>query len=871
VDILQFAILGAASGGIIALLALGINVVYRATGVINFSHAATAIATAYVYSDLSEVLPTPLALILCVVAGIAFGALIEFVIMRPLRHASTLTRAIATIGILICVQAGLGMRYGFNPVIVPSWLPNQPIEIGDFTVGLDRLLVIVIVIVVAAALFSIYRWTPFGLASTALSVSPRSLAALGHSPARISMLNWIVAGGLASLGGLLLAPITVLNPYLALILVVPVLSAALLGRLSSFWLTVLGGVGIGIAQALLGRAALFQGATEVLPLLVIAIVLSIRGSALPRRGEDAEALPTIGSGRIPWVAVLVVGLLLVLAVSVLLPLEWVTAVSVGLATAVVLVSIVVVTGYAGQLSLASFALAGVAALVSGQLVATFGWPFALAALTGIAATIPVGLIIGLPAIRTRGTSLAIITLGFAVALQSAVFNNSAISGGFSGLVTGPIELFDIPLNGVFQPRNFGVMVALAFVLVGILTLRLRRSPAGLRMVAVRGNERAAASLGVSVALTKLRAFVTSAVIAGVGGVLLAFSNYAIVLGNPGGRFDPLYSLNAIAQTTLGGIGFVSGTAIGTISEPGAVVAKLLAFLASGPTLSLISGLLLLITVVTAPSGVVPNVLAAGHALASRFPGAAQRQARAERRAEAARARDLETESTVGGLSSARLEVEALTVVFGATRALDGVSLVVEPGRVLGVIGPNGAGKTTLVDAMTGYSPVRTGQVRLDGAEITRRPPHTRARLGVVRSFQSLEVFEDLTLRQNLLVASDASSWLRTLFAGVLPERTLMRSRPCAYSISKIVSTRRPPHCRSASAACWPSHAPSRRVREYFCSMNLLPACRAWNGTSCAAWSVGSRTSGGSAFCSSSMTSSSCSQCQIGSLLSISAG
>jgi sulfate-transporting ATPase len=406
-------------------------------------------------------------------------------------------------------------------------------------------------------------------------------------------------------------------------------------------------------------------------------------------------------------------------------------------------------------------------------------PFIVAALVGILATIPVGLVIGLPAVRTRGASLAVITLGFAVALQTAVFNNPDISGGFSGLIPGPIDILGLDITAIFQPRRYAVLVLLVFVLVGILALRLRRSPAGLRMVAVRGNERAAASLGIGVALTKLRAFVTSAVIAGVGGVLIAFSNYAVALGNPGGRFDPSYSLTAIAESTLGGIGFVSGTVVGTVSEPGAVVAKALAFLLAGPGLTLVGGLLLLVTIVTAPSGVVPNMIAAGAGLAGRLPGAARRRERGDRQRAERHTREFGGDAVIEAVPAARLAVDGLSVVFGATRALDGVSLVVEPGQVLGVIGPNGAGKTTLVDAITGYSPARSGQVSLDGADITRRAPHVRARMGVVRSFQSLEVFEDLTVRQNLLVAADDRSWLRTLLAGVLPVRARLSDRALA--------------------------------------------------------------------------------------------
>jgi sulfate-transporting ATPase len=759
IDVVQFIVLGAATGGILAMMALGVNVIYRASRVINFSHAATAIACAYLYRDVVAVLPVPIAMVLAVAGGLLIGLLTELVIMRPMRNASPLTKAIATIGLLITIQAALTLRYGVGAVRVPSWLPTESFEVAGVSVGIDRLIILVISAVTTAVLYVVYRRTSFGIASTALASSERSLAALGRwRPTTVAAANWMLAGGLAAFAGLLFAPITILNPTLAIILVVPILSCALLGRFESFGLTFVGALGIGIAQSLLSRFELFQGATETLPFFVIAIVLALRGSGLPRRGDVADRLPVIGSGRVPWIPVAVAVVAAIVLVTAVLPQEWVSAVTVGLASAAVLLSLVVVTGYAGQLSLASYSLAGVAALVSGQLVANAGWAFLPAALVGIAATAPVGYLVGLPAVRTRGTSLAIVTLGFAVALQAAVFNNPDLSGGFSGLAVGPIDLFGIPISGVFQPRSYAVMVIIVFAALGLVVLNLRRSPAGRRMVAVRGNERAAASLGISVAQTKLYAFVVSALVAGVGGILVAFSNFAVVLGNPGGRFDPSVSLNAIAQATVGGIGFVSGTILGTISEPGAVVAKLMSFIASGSWFTLIGGVLLLLTVVTAPSGIVPNMRLL-------FAGRRKRNAAPSRPAPTEASAQHPTATRV---QPAVLRARGLTVTFGGNRALDGVDLDLEPGKVLGVIGPNGAGKTTLVDALTGYTRPSGGSVELDGEDILSLAPHQRGRRGLGRSFQSLELFEDLSVRDNLLVASDARSWTRTALAGIAP-------------------------------------------------------------------------------------------------------
>jgi sulfate-transporting ATPase len=293
----------------------------------------------------------------------------------------------------------------------------------------------------------------------------------------------------------MIAPITSLNPPLTFILIVPILSTALIGGLSSFWITFVGGVALGIAQAELSWLNIAPGLPTALPFAVIVILLAVRGGSLPARGEAADKLPRLGSGRIPVIPIAIAFVITLVLVTVVLPENWVQAVTTGLVAAVVLLSLVVVTGYAGQLSLASFALAGVAALVSAQLVANAGWSFLPAAIVGVLATAPVGFLVGLPAVRTRGTSLAVVTLGLAVCFQTLVLDNGAISGGTTGLNVGNPTIFGLDISAVFFPRHYAVFALIVFTIVGLVVLNIRRSAAGRRMIAVRGNERAAAAAG----------------------------------------------------------------------------------------------------------------------------------------------------------------------------------------------------------------------------------------------------------------------------------------------------------------------------------------------------------------------------------------
>ena len=769
IDILRFTVNGAAAGVIIALLALGVNVIFRSSRVINFSHAAIALTAAYAYNEFLSFSPAPIALALSVLVGVAVGLLVETLVMRPLRHASPLTKAIATIGVLLTLQSILNLRYGYNPIIVPPLFPTATVSLAGVPVGIDRLIIIGIGVVLTAALWAVYRFTGFGLATTALSVNERALSALGSwSPRRVGLINWALAGGLAAFAGAMLAPITSLAPTLSLTLIVPILSAALLGRLSAFWLTLVGAVVIGIAQAQISRLTTIPGLTEALPFLVIVVLLALQGSSLPARGESNERLPKIGSGRIPWMPIGIATAVTLVLVMWVLPEAWVAALTAGLVAATVLLSLAVVTGYAGQLSLVSFGLAGVAALVAAQLVANLGWSFLPAAIVGVLATAPVGLLVGLPAVRTRGTALAVVTLGLAVALQALVFDNSVITNGIAGLNVGNPTIFGLDISAIYYPRRYAIFTLIVFVLTSLAVLNLRRSAVGRRLVAVRGNERAAAAVGISVPRTKLYAFVVSGLIAGIGGILIAFTNLVVTLGNPGGRFDPSYSINAIAQSTVGGIGYVGGTIVASAMEPGAIVNKLLSFISTGSWFNLIGGLLLLVTVVTAPSGVAANLQRDFSNLWRRINPRAAERTRARSRVEIGEVEPHRVEP-------ATLRVSGLDVVFGAARVLKAVDIEVRPGSVLGIIGPNGAGKTTLVDAITGFAPVRAGTITLDGRDFTHLTPAARGRAGVGRSFQSLELFEDLTILDNLLVASEQRRWYDTLIAGIVPGKPRLSS------------------------------------------------------------------------------------------------
>ena len=750
-NLLELTLLGLGVGAIYAVLAQGAVLIYRGSGVLNFAHGTFAMLGAYLFNEMVKgsetsflpglpTLSTAPAFAVAVAVTAALGVVVDRLVMARLRQSSGLTKMIATLAVLIVLQAVATLRYGGGLVpLAASVLPRDRMEILGTSTGTDRVWLLAIAVVITLALAALFRWTRVGLATAALSEGETSVAALGWSPANLSSLNWAAGCGLAGAAGIFIAPISGLDVNRLTLVVIAALAAALVGRFSSFPLTLAGGLILGVSEQVVRDHTEITGADTAVPLLVIIAVLTLRGSALPLRGTILDRLPAVGTGR---VRPLVAGAGAILGIALLsggLPVEWTIAITISLAAATVMLSVVVVTGYAGQLSLAQMAFAGIAALVAGRLVDTWDWPLALAAPAAIAVTVPIGVLLGLPALRTRGVSLGVITLGLGLAVQNVVFNNGDLTTTGGLAVGGHQRLFGLDVQASRHPERYAQLALLVFVALAIAVANLRRGRTGRQMIAVRGSERGSAALGINVVVAKLNAFGLGAGIAAAGGIVLAFRNDTIQVGN---GFSPFDSVVTVANATIGGIGYVAGPLLGAAFAGGGVGTIFESAIESIDTyLPLIGGIVLLLTLVAHPDGTAATL----ERLVQRLGKGADR----------GRPHDLVVAAPVR-VAPMTLEVRDLTVRLGATLALADVALELAPGEVLGVIGPNGAGKTTLLDAISGFVAPATGSVHLDGAPIDGRPPHARARLGLNRSFQGLELFDELTVFENLQVATDPS-------------------------------------------------------------------------------------------------------------------
>ncbi len=646
---------GLGSGAIIAALAIGLVVAFRASGVINFGHGAIATYTTYVYVSLVGTgqypvppIPNPFApvegiagieiidfptfvsfgdsmgkapaMVIALATAAALGLIAHFAIFRPLRYAPVLAKVVASVGIMLFLQAAVVLRFGARAKATEPIFPNDPVDILGTRVGQDRLWVLATVTVITAGLWLLFKYTRFGIATRAGAENERFTTLLGFNADLQAGVSWVMASVLAGLVGILVAPITGVTPNFFTVLLISSLGAALLGRMSSFVIAAIAGLMLGVVDQELFRLELEWawipdiGIRRALPFVVIALAMVARGESLPSRGaltlaRMPEAVaPRITRGRVIGYVVLCA---VALALTMFAPFQYRAGMQNSMIGVVLALSLVVVTGYVGQISLMQMALAGIGAFAVGSLGTSAGLPLLVALPSAVAAGVGFGLIAALPSLRTRGASLAIVTLASGLAIGEIFFQRPGWFGldrtvktsdppSIFGLEFGPNSSF-IFGDGKIPTGAYGLFVFVIAAACCISVMRLRRSRLGEQMLAVRANERAAAAAGINVAAIKLSAFAISSFFAALGGALIAFN-----LGTYGpDSFGIFTSLTVLAFAYLGGISTVSGaiTAGTLFSEGIGIVVTNEWFIDVGPYTAYVAGFFLIGTAVYNNEGI----------------------------------------------------------------------------------------------------------------------------------------------------------------------------------------------------------------------------------------------------------------------------
>lgn len=567
-DFTTFTILGLVTASIYAIGASGLVVTYTTSGIFNFAHGAVGMAGAFTYWQLHVKwgLPTlPAILIILIVIAPLFGWFIDRVIMRGLEGASDVTRAVVPIGLLFALIAGVPIIWSSNTArSVMPFFGSKSIMIGDVSVSWHQIVTVIVALLVAAGLRLFLYQTRIGLSMRAV-VSNRDLVKLnGGRPNRSSTASWALGSSLAALGGILVADKFGLEVMSLTLLVINAYAAAIVGRLTSLPYTFLGAVILGLAESYAvgylpnNPSWLPEGIDLVnsirlsVPVLMLFIVLLILPEAPLRahglvRSREKVPRPSMRNSLIGAAALIAAVSIISGFLSPSPMISWTK----GLAWAIIMLSLVPLTGYGGQISLAQMSFAGLGAYAMSE-VGSGGNPLGLVAAFVLAGA--VGALVALPSLRLRGIYLALSTMAFAVLMDRVVFKQERFfPGGSRGVER--IHIFGLRFD---SDRSYMILTAVVFAICGLAVVAIRLGPFGRRLQAMKDSPAACATLGLNLTVTKLQVFILSAGIAGVGGAMLGGLQKNITMS----QFDMLQGLPLLLMAVAGGVALVTGALFG---------------------------------------------------------------------------------------------------------------------------------------------------------------------------------------------------------------------------------------------------------------------------------------------------------------------
>ena len=781
----QGAVLGCQSG----LLALGLVLVYRTTRVINFSYGAMGGFAAEVGVFAAEKgVPWLVCVPLGVAAGIGAGVAVERV-MRRFVNAPRLVVTVATIGLL---QVFVGLQFMIPFVGKGAVLPHTfhttfshvQFSIGNSLFYGDDLVAVAIVPVVLAGLSWFLLRTEAGTAVRAIAENPDRAQLLGIPIHRLARLVWMIVGGVAALVMVLNAPTRGLpaSPFVGAGVFLPALAAAVVAKMESLPVAFGVGLGLGVLNAVAFQNFEKVALGTVLFLVVIVVAMLVQrwdvsraeaaGESSLSLSASSRALPS-AVARLPEVVYGRVALLVMLgAGAVAMPLvvgPSRTHTYAGyLLLGVAILSIVVLSGWSGTISLGQYAIVGLGAVTAGDLMNKLNVDLVFVLLAGAAGGALAALLLGLPALRVKPLFLAVTSVAFAAAMDQFFLNPTNYPDWIPTSIGRPVGLKRFP----FDSERTMYYVCLGLLLFAIVVVRsLRRARTGRALLASRDNARAAAAMAVPVARVRLSGMVIAGILAGLAGAL-----YGVLQRGVGfGAFPVQDSVVLFSMAVVGGLGSIAGALSGLAITQGLIAGIGVLSAQAASIAPLATGSLLLLVLLVVPGGVgqaieaardrIVKFLAARRGIAFEVGAAAgsliQAQSLAAEGAddqahllqeEAAGVHGNGQRLAAASTSEPLLSCQEVTASYGSLQVLFGVDLEVAEGEIVALLGTNGAGKSTVFKAVVGLLPPTGGAVRLAGESLRGEEAFDVAGRGLSMMPGGRGVFPTLTVAENLRLA-----------------------------------------------------------------------------------------------------------------------
>ncbi len=626
-----------------------------------------------------------------------------------------------------------------------------------------------IALAATVALFLFFRRTRLGLAMRGVVDNPELLDLGGTSPATVRRWAWIIGSSFAVLAGVLLAPTLNLDATVLTLLVVQAFGAAAIGLFSSLPLTYVGGLVIGIIASVAtkyvvtGSAAL-AGLPASIPFIVLFAVLIFtpRSKLADRRVSRPRPVATYAApARVQLAGAAALGVVL-LAVPHLVNAGQLPYWSDGLTQVVLFLSLGLLVRTSGQVSLCQAAFAAIGATTMGHLTAGFGLPWGVALLLAGLAAVPIGAFIAIPAIRLPGVFLALATFGFGVTMEQMGYPLWIMFGSSS---LG--QAVDRPAFAQGDIAYYYLMLAFV-VAASLLVVWLVRSRLGRLLRGMADSPVALATHGTSVLVTRVLVFCIAAFLAGISGALFGGVVHTVTSSD----FTSFSSLTLLALLVI-----MPGREPWYAFSAGFALVIIPSWISTGGTVGDWLNVLFGVAAVQVAIGLVPRNERL-HAFLDRIggrrppatPSPSPATASPPRKAPEPAAASAPPATPAPAKATAGLDLVHVTVRYGGHVAVNDVSLTAPVGRITGLIGPNGAGKTTLFNVASGLLRPAAGTPRLHGADMSALDPAARARRGLGRTFQKMELFDSLTTRENVSLGREAGQ------AGRRPWRHVAETR-----------------------------------------------------------------------------------------------